>query len=39
LLALSLSYWRDKDKDMDTHSRHEKRAESQHRRRYDAKRG
>jgi hypothetical protein len=39
LLALSLSYWRDKDKDMDARSRREKRAESQHRRRYDAKRG
>jgi hypothetical protein len=39
LLALSLSYWRDKDKDTDARSRREKRAESQHRRRYDAKRG
>jgi hypothetical protein len=39
LLALSLSYWRDKDKDMDTRSRREKCAESQHRRRYDAKGG
>jgi hypothetical protein len=39
LLALSLSYWRDKDKDTDTPSRREKRAESQHRRCYNAKRG
>jgi hypothetical protein len=39
LLALSLSYWRDKDKDTDARSRREKRAESQHRRCYDAKRG
>jgi hypothetical protein len=39
LLALSLSYWTDKDKDTDARSHHEKLAESQHRRRYDAKRG
>jgi hypothetical protein len=39
LLALSLSYWRDKDKDMDARSRREKHAESQHCRRYDTKRG
>jgi hypothetical protein len=39
LLALSLSSWRDKDKDTDACSRHEKRVESQHRRHYDAKRG
>jgi hypothetical protein len=38
LLALSLSYWRDKDKDMDARSRHEKRTESQHRKCYNAKR-
>jgi hypothetical protein len=39
LLALSLSYWRDKDKDTDARSRRETIAESQHHRRYDAKRG
>jgi hypothetical protein len=39
LLALSLSYRRDKDKDTDACLCHEKRSESQHRRRYDAKRG
>jgi hypothetical protein len=39
LLALSLSYWRDKDEDTDARSRREKRAESQHRKCYNAKRG
>ena len=39
LLSLSLSYWRDKDNDTDARSRREKRAESQHRKRYNAKRG
>jgi hypothetical protein len=39
LLALSLSYWRDKDKDTDARLRHQKRAGSQHRKCYNAKRG
>jgi hypothetical protein len=39
LLALSLSYWRDKDKDMDTCLCHEKHVEPQHHRCYNAKRG
>jgi hypothetical protein len=39
LLALSLSYWRDNNKDMDACLRHEKHTESQHHQCYNAKRG
>jgi hypothetical protein len=39
LLALSLSYWRDKDKATDACSRRQKHAGSQHRKCYNAKRG
>jgi hypothetical protein len=39
LLALSLSYWRDNNKDTDACSRHEKHAESQHHQCYNAKKG
>jgi hypothetical protein len=38
LFALSLSYWRDNNKDMDARLRHERHAESQHHSCYNAKR-